>query len=418
MRSVTCEIGDGKSVGKGTKLLQAKAEYYLRLPAWDRSKQELMKYIADNLVKVKWESLKKAIQRDFSKTPEARLQFHGRCKVDFIVEYCLALFIQCLARRGAPVGDKYILNLAERATGKVLEAGWLRGFLNRWPRHVRHRRSAPMDKPRVKSLTRNVLQEWIDKFSCEQRYIFEDGSNLFNADEVPAKYALNSPVLVWAAAYQRKIGCVESSSRLVKTFVPFVSASGRLWLLLRIYETQPGKTEDDVFLPATFDNGTKPAFEILTASTHSGYMTKELWKSACTEFTRLLLPQKESVLLLDNLASHTNPITVEELNTRYLRCFYIPAHTSHFLQPLDNGKNATIARDVRTTRRALQNIDSTVNGIDSAGNEPTLIAYAALLRCTTTVIEGAWERIGIHPFDPDLIRELAEPYLSGDHENA
>lgn len=232
----------------------------------------------------------------------------------------------------------------------------------------------------------------------------------------PAEYAANSPVLVWATHQQPKIGCLDSRAHPVKTFVPFISASGKLWMLLLICEEKHGgATENNVYLPASFEEGPEAPFLILLASTANGYMTKKLWRSACEKFSELLYPQKESVLVLDNLAAHTNPVTVEYLATANLRCFFIPEHTSHWLQPLDNGINGSIATSVR---RPDAFRDSTISGESVVGIEPTLIVNAALKVCSEVVISASWERTGMFPFDKEKVRRLAAPYLSGDSKSA
>ena len=368
-------------------------------------------------IDVKAETLRKAVNRAKEK---GAVHFHGHCTVPVEVEHILVNFCTSLSNRGTPVTDSYLLKLAREGTGMDLSTSWLKGFKDRWESCLKRGKSSSMEAARITSLTTDELEKWIKAFEAEQRYILPDGSNLFNADEVPAKYSANSPVLVWASRVQVKIGCLDSRDQQVKTFVPFISANGKLWMLLLIYESPADRAESDVFLPATFEDLDEPPFSVLLASTAKGYMTTALWKSACEAFCQLLyveFAQKECVLVLDNLSAHVNHQVVASLAKSSLRCFFIPVHTSHILQPLDNGANAAVAQEVRH-QRASKNRDSILSGESVTGIIPTLIVSAAYNKLTSTVIRGTWERTGLYPFDPSRVRELALPYLSSDDKTA
>ena len=363
------------------------------------------------------ETLRTALKRT-KKDPGPK--FHGHCKVPFAVEHTLASFCTSLADRGTPATDEFLLKLASAAVEGPLTKNWLIGFKDRWQTLLRRSKSTSMEAARITSLSASTLESWIEAYQAEQRYILEDGSNLFNADEVPAKYSANSPVLVWASKWTAKVGCMDSREQAVKTFVPFISASGRLWMLLLIYESTKDQKETDVFLPAVFSDSEDPPFTTLLASTTKGYMTTDLWRSACGAFSKLLyaeFAQKECVLVLDNLSAHANVDTVSKLARGSLRSFFIPPHTSHFLQPLDNGGNAAIATEVRKARATLFR-DSTITGGSVTGATPSLIVAAALKRLTPAVISGCWERTGLFPFNPDLVRSLSKPYVNAINKNA
>lgn len=356
------------------------------------------------------ESIRSAVKRA---KKAGGLSFHGRCKVEPVFEHALSAFCLSLAAKGTPATDKYILQIARECTQMDLSRKWLSGFVSRWSTGLKRCRSTSMEAERINSLSNDMLENFLKAYDSEQRYILEDGSNLFNADEVPAKYSSNSPVLVWATSHQLKVGCIESKDQQVKTFVPFISASGRLWMLLLIYEVAPGKEENDVFLPAAFENSRKSPFMVFLAATAKGYMTKDLWKAACDQFAQLLYAEffaKECVLVLDNLSAHVNPQTVAHLAKKGLRCLFLPPHTSHFLQPLDNGPNGAIASEVRT-KRAQTHRNATLTGEDPSGTVPTLIVLAARHRLTSRVVSACWEVTGLWPFDEKRIREAAEPYL-------
>jgi hypothetical protein len=112
---------------------------------------------------------------------------------------------------------------------------------------------------------------------------------------------------------------------------------------------------------------------------------------------------------MDNLSAHVNPSTIRHCNERNLKCWFIPAHTSHILQPNDNGVNAVLKSGVVRER------DEEIRACILHGKAPSHIVSAVILhilefKLTEAVIIGSWERTDIWPWNPDLIRELCAPY--------
>ncbi|KAF3770200.1 hypothetical protein M406DRAFT_234132, partial [Cryphonectria parasitica EP155] len=102
------------------------------------------------------------------------------------------------------------------------------------------------------------------------------------------------------------------------------------------------------------------------------------------------------LLILDGHNSHTSPEFIAScyLNNVFL-CF-LPAHTSHSLQPLDNGIFAVLKAAYRKELQKLQDLTDSapVNKINFL--RCLITARAAI---TPKVVKGGWRHSGNYPIN-------------------
>lgn len=343
-------------------------------------------------------------------------QFNPTCKVDILDEASLAGLVCVLQRRGAPPRKKDILNMAETMlseTGFRPTNSWLDGFLFRWNKLLARAKESPMEIERLATLTEPQIEAFIQSFDRIKRHILKDGSNLVNADEVPVGQYSASSAKVWAAMGRPKVGSLVEKSENLRTLIPFLSATGKVLMVVLVYVFPKKETKIQIHIPDTFMNRRHKPFEVYICTAPKGFVNLELWKAIMKRWastSNALFAQKGSVLLCDNLACHVNPEVVQSCLDSQVYIWTIPPHTSHFLQPNDNGSNAAIKKGV-AERKSTENIATVL-----ANLKPSRIVSVVLLQSieqclTEAVVKRSWETTGIWPWNPKTIRQECQPYL-------
>jgi hypothetical protein len=274
-----------------------------------------------------------------------------------------------------------------------------------------------MEPDRINSLTEEAVERFISSFESVKLKIMENGENLVNADEVPCTYVGATTAKVYSAFGAARTGQMQAKELDVRTFVPFTAANGKLLMVVLIFKTRK-KGQDfadtPIYVPEKWAARRKKPFEVYYCSTSKGFVNNIMWKSILEAYWVVSLKHfptdKGSVLLLDNLAAHVNAENVRFALNKNIYVWTIPAHTSHVLQPNDNGVNA-VAKSKSFTARDHEMRASIIRGMT-----PSSVISAVLLdvlECAITpkVVRCAWSRTGLFPWDPELIRDLCAPYI-------
>jgi hypothetical protein len=69
-----------------------------------------------------------------------------------------------------------------------------------------------------------------------------------------------------------------------RTFIPFVSADGKLWMVALIYKSAKDKDEITIYFPVEYLDKRKPPFKVVVTATAKGYVTTDLWRSILDAF--------------------------------------------------------------------------------------------------------------------------------------
>src|SRR5690606_31216914 len=119
------------------------------------------------------------------------------------------------------------------------------------------------------------------------------------------------------------------------TLLPFVAASGRIYMILLIFQEEKGGEDDGVARtripveePIKVGHGVVPVYY---AVTEKGFMTLPLWKSVVKKFCIEATGHVgfgHALLVLDNLASHLDFDSAFELEKHGVHCLFLPPHTT------------------------------------------------------------------------------------------
>lgn len=146
---------------------------------------------------------------------------------------------------------------------------------------------------------------------------------------------------------------------------------------------------------------TRSTFPTYYAVTANGFITNDLWIEVIAQLKKILIPSmggKSALLLLDRHSTHLELSSMKSMIDSYMHPLYLPAHTTHILQPLDdiifsNLKGRLLAKkDLEVMRRILTGqpietvIQDLVEGLDTDWFD-------------SKIIKAGFANAGIYPYD-------------------
>lgn len=137
----------------------------------------------------------------------------------------------------------------------------------------------------------------------------------------------------------------------------------------------------------------------------SGWMTKENFVKVFRHFIKYSGASNENpcLLLLDNHQSHVNLDVIKLAKENGVHLLTFPPHCSHRLQPLDVGVYGPFKTYYNSAAAAW--MTSNPGKTISMYRIPELVKCAFNKAMTRANILSAFEKSGIHPFNPDVFSE-------------
>lgn len=285
--------------------------------------------------------------------------------------------------------------------------GWKRRFLKRHSDRLTLTSTKSIDPARVNPSTLCAVNKWV-KWCPE--YLKTNGLSsewMVNTDETR---------LGWENKHQRwfKIelagnmaqkGDVSAAPDFVASYLPFVAANGTFIMDVFVIPTRGANSTDlplDELIPATTRAGGPLATYFVFSST--GYLKGGLWLPILqmfkAEMTKLQ-PGIDPTLLIDNASPHRPIAALRWAVKNKVHLIFLPAHCTHFLQPLDD---AIFAQFKGILRSLMQKKFSRSQDIrPKIASEILKVAATARQFITPHLIKTAFKDVGIHPWDASLI---------------
>ena len=151
---------------------------------------------------------------------------------------------------------------------------------------------------------------------------------VFNCDETGVTI-VHKPSKVVAELGRRNVYAITSAERgKTHTVLSCVSASGNSLPPMMIYPRKRCVPENvkEGALPGTF-----------FANSENGWMNTQLYLEWFNFFLSHIPPARPVLLVQDGHGSHVSIELIELARSNGVHLFYLPAHTTHILQPLDVG---------------------------------------------------------------------------------
>ncbi|KAK6225250.1 transposase [Colletotrichum tabaci] len=316
----------------------------------------------------------------------------------------LAEWVRIQHALGLPPTHQQVKLFAERilhAMGDTqpIGRGWMQAFIRRNP-SVKVQRSRPIDSRRVNGASTEVIRDWFKHLAMPE-IISIKPANRYNMDETGILEGQGSNGLVLGMSETKSVRKKQPGSRAWVSIIECISALGHRLHPLIIYK---GMTVQQQWFP--LDLGPYEGWQF--TATENGWTTDA---TAVEWLQKVFIPQtvpqgKEEVrlLILDGHGSHTTTDFMWLCYINNIHLLFLPPHTSHVLQPLDQSVFGPLKAAYRKELGYLSHWnDSTV-----VGKRNFLGCYykAALAGMTIKNIRSGWKWTGLWPVS------MAKPLMS------
>lgn len=220
--------------------------------------------------------------------------------------------------------------IATRDNSLLLGKRWIAGFLRRNP-VLKTQRQYRIDSVRVNNATIDIIRPWFRKLEIPAIKAIKP-ENRWNMDEAGIMEGQGDNGLVVASTGIRAIQKKQPGSMAWTSFIECISALGVALDPLVIFK---GKTVQQQWFPTELANFKGWQF----TATDNGWTTNN---TALEWLKKVFIPQtvpqdplEARLLILDGHGSHESTEFMWECFQNNIYLLFLPAHTSHVLQPLD-----------------------------------------------------------------------------------
>ena len=285
--------------------------------------------------------------------------------------------------------------------------GWWDSFRKRHP-EIMLRHAEPLSYARASANNPEVIGKYFDLLedTLKVNGLSQRPGQIFNCDEIGMPL-VHKPPKVISHVGQKHPYAVTSGDKSQITILACASASGYSIPPMAIFDRkqlQPEMTAGEV--PGTF-----------YGLSDSGWMDAELFQEWFKHHFLVHAPSaRPLLLLLDGHTSHYNPGLLRMAAEEEIILFCLPPHTTHLLQPLDNGSFSSLKSH---WRRECQRFYAQNPGkVISRRNFMGVFQKAWVQGMSISNVIGCFRATGVYPVDrrvpplSQLSQEMSSPTRS------
>ncbi|EGX92365.1 DDE superfamily endonuclease, CENP-B-like protein [Cordyceps militaris CM01] len=315
-------------------------------------------------------------------------------------ETYLANYVIHQAKIGLAPSHKQIRMLAVRRHAELgyqrpLGKHWLTRFLQRHP-EIATTRARPIGLDRATSATPEKISAFFDQLQHPD-YSDIPNSAIWNMDETGLREGLGLNGLVLSRAGRKSTPVMQPEPGSWITILECVSAArGSIDPVILF------KGQLDVWRH-WFKEKLDPNSNWSYKTTPKGWTSNSIAIDWLTKhfdpLTRPADPSQKRLLILDGHGSHCQLHFMWLAFQSNIMLLYLPAHTSHILQPLDMGLFAPLKRKYRSAYSSL------AQGMELANQKALFIDAYAIARAsafTPENVRGGWRGTGIRPINASV----------------
>jgi hypothetical protein len=283
---------------------------------------------------------------------------------------------------------------------------WYKNWFRKYKSKFSETTAKGLCAPRIAKETLSLVEQWVKEFPL---WIDRHGlswKSLVNVDETRVKINLNtSSARTLNTRRREKHSMTETRKGKFSSYIPFVSSEGDL--IMDVFVV-PLIKKAEIAFPLVNKRGCNSCNTFWTFS-ETGCVNATLWLEIFKEFKNKwqnLHPGLHPIILTDNLACHKSKEAIEFCEQYQLHVFYLPAGTTHFLNPLDDQIFTSFKKkisDIVTKDFSL--LSAKQAGLPDAVLEAAQSARDVLSR---NVIKAAFKNVGIFPFNSKVILKNAK----------
>ncbi|KAL0940515.1 transposase [Colletotrichum truncatum] len=330
--------------------------------------------------------------------------FAGLQRLSPTQESHLAEWIRIQAALGLPPTHQQLKDFAERILQtrrdfQPLGRNWVQSFIKRNP-SIKVQRSRAIDSQRVNGASTNVIREWFKHLALPEIQAIK-ASNRYNMDETGILEGRGSNGLVLGSSETRSIRKKQPGSRAWTSLIECISATGKALPPLVIYK---GKTVQQQWFPLDLTEYDGWKFTATENGWTSDSTAVEWLQKVFIPLTQPQDPKESRLLILDGHGSHETTEFMYICFKNKILLLFLPPHTSHVLQPLDQSVFGPLKAIYKKELLYLDQWDaSTV-----IGKRNFLLCYgkARHIAFTSKNIISGWKYTGLWPVS------IAKPPMS------
>ena len=362
----------------------------------------------------------RSIIRRIKKNEEGFLENHGNAHLTTKQEHALVGFLLGKSRQSQGLQIDHFLNTVRRIHGNKPEEQtfgrkWFKGFMKRNQKWLEVDKSELLGPSRSNPDNLQKILHFID-FQCDflARHHFPAHA-IFNVDE--SRVTLAAARGTGKRIHERgRKGNTQKGKRESKylSVVPFVSADGHVVCCFIVIPLPP--SGGVVYIPHTVARELRGSFPIYYTFTETGYTNESTFPPMVEKFLEhftLQWPGLASVLYMDRLSNHMSDTVLAILTKAQCQGTFFSPGSTQIDQPLDDVAFAcfkSLLETLRNQNLSAQDLDM------SRGRSPLLAAVIPAIErsLTPAAIKASFNNVGLYPWNPAKVREIAEKYYPND----
>jgi hypothetical protein len=311
-----------------------------------------------------------------------------------LVKWILDEDLRAHAPSHARLREMAISVLHENGDDDPLGHLWITNFLQRNPR-VHSIVGRSIEAARSQAATPELIRAFFELFEATRIRLGIQTADIWNADETGTALGVCTNSAVLGSAYKKKTHVESPGSREWVSVVETISATGRRLRPIVIFKGQSLQT-------TWFGSEAVPDW-FYTIS-ENGWTSNSIgleWLQRIFIPESTTTPGAHRLLLLDGHGSHVTTHFMATCYQHKIHCLYLPAHSSHILQPLDLSPFSVIKKKYRRQISELASLDDAA----PVKKERFIRCYheARLDGLSLHVVRAGWRATGLVPYNPELV---------------
>jgi hypothetical protein len=282
------------------------------------------------------------------------------------------------------------MNGDQNPVGKL----WVSHFLHRNPR-VASVVGRKIEAQRAEAATPEQVRAFLERFEATRRRLNIPMEDVYNMDETGVALGVCTNTRVLASSSKKKAYIKSPENREWVSIIECVSATGQKLRCLIIFKGQALQTT--WFSP-------KSVPDWLYTTSKNGWTSNAI---GVAWLRRIFIPEttrpetRRRLLILDGHGSHIDIDFLWLCKQNQIELLYLPAHSSHILQPLDLAPFSVIKSNYRDQIRAL----ASLNDAAPVKKERFVLCYnrARETGLSKKIIRAGWRATGICPLNIELV---------------
>jgi hypothetical protein len=271
---------------------------------------------------------------------------------------------------------------------------WLQSFMARQPR-VSSIIGRSIEVARADAASPAIVRAFLELFERTRIELNIKLDDIWNMDETGIALGVCTNTRVIARASKRKAYIKAPGNREWVSIIESVSATGRKLRCMVIFK---GKSLHTTWFPS------ESVPDWIYTTSENGWTANVI---GLEWLRRIYIPEttpdpgRHRMLILDGHGSHVDIEFMWECRQHQIHLLYLPAHTSHLLQPLDLAPFSVIKSKYRHQIQELSLIDDAA----PVKKERFISSYhqARVNGLSDRVIRAGWRATGLAPYNPDIV---------------